>query len=564
MTSTSIDVGHWLKKRIWPQGPEICDALIVFLMALVVSLVYLPALDAGEYWWTDESRHAMDGVFFLDIARDLPWRAPYDYALQYFAQYPALALNWYPPFFAMVEASFFAAFGISEFSARLSILSFALVGAISWYIWAKPLWGRWVAVSSGLLFFSIPGVIHWTRSVMLEVPAVAMIILSVLSFDRYLQRPGAARAVLAGLLLACTLLLKQSTVFILPALLAYALLSGRKALMWRWEAALAYVIVALALAILTAHALKFGAVGLGATVGNLHEAGHGAPPMFSLERWMLYLRTLWQVGGPLLSVLCIIGVIQLALVRIAPQDWLIVSWLVTWYLMATVLFGVPYNAERYTMYVLPALALLACRPFYNFGKLSQVIRWPVLGLISVLVVWNLWKVQGEEPRYVAGYRQAAEYVMSQENPGLILFAGKHDGNFIFNLRALDRDKDMIVLRADKVLVSMAVQKYFGTLSYVKTEEDVLALIDRYGVGLVVIESRDIVGLPEFSMLSKVLAGPQFRLQEDIPVRTNLPEFSNLSLRVYRYLDKKSRVGSPVVIPLPHMGMEIKLNHRLFR
>ena len=32
--------------------------------------------------------------------------------LQYFAQYPALALNWYPPFFPVVESVFFAVFGI--------------------------------------------------------------------------------------------------------------------------------------------------------------------------------------------------------------------------------------------------------------------------------------------------------------------------------------------------------------------------------------------------------------------------------------------------------------------
>jgi len=537
------------------------DVLIVFVIVLTIGVVFWPALDAGEFWWTDESRHAMDGVFFLDLARDMPWQAPYQYALQYFAQYPALALNCYPPLFAMVEALFFAAFGISEFTARLSILGFALIGAVAWYAWTRPVWGRWVAALSLLLFFLTPGVLHWTRSVMLEVPAVAMIVLSVLAFDRYLQRPLLTKAVYAGVLLACTLLIKQSTVFILPALLAYAILSGRAALLWRREAALAYVIVGLAVAVLAVHALKFGAMGLGATVGGLHEAGHGAPQMFSLARWTLYFRTLWEVGGPLLSVLTVIGAIQLILARTNPQDWLIVSWLVTWYLMATLLFGVPGNAERYTMYALPAISLLACRPLYALTIESKAIRIAAFGLVAALVVWNIWKSLGEEHRYVAGYAQAAEYVVGQEDPGLILFAGKHDGNFIFNVRALDPDKRHIVLRADKMLVSMSVHKYFGTVSHVKSEEDVLGLIDRYGIGLVVIESRDIVGLPEFGLLSRTLAGPSFRLQHEFPVRTNLPEFSNLSLKVYRYLDMKANAANEVVIPLPHMGMEIKLQPR---
>ena len=42
--------------------------------------------------------------------------------------------------------------------------------------------------------------------------------------------------------------------------------------------------------------------------------------------------------------------------------------------------------------------------------------------------------------------------------------------------------------------------------------------------------------------------------------TNVAEFSNLSVRVYRYLERKEQAGD-LVIPLPHMGMEIKLKPR---
>ena len=56
------------------------------------------------------------------------------------------------------------------------------------------------------------------------------------------------------------MLLKQTTVFILPALLAYALLTGRGRLLWRKEAWLAYAIVGIVGVVLTLHALKFGSV----------------------------------------------------------------------------------------------------------------------------------------------------------------------------------------------------------------------------------------------------------------------------------------------------------------
>jgi hypothetical protein len=48
--------------------------------------------------------------------------------------------------------------------------------------------------------------------------------------------------------------------------------------------------------------------------------------------------------------------------------------------------------------------------------------------------------------------------------------------------------------------------------------------------------------------------------QEIPILTNVPEFSDLAVRVYRYLEKKEQAGD-MVIPLPHMGMEIKLKPR---
>ena len=45
--------------------------LCAALFALVV-LFFVPTLGAGGFWWTDETRHAMGGVFMLDLLRDMP------------------------------------------------------------------------------------------------------------------------------------------------------------------------------------------------------------------------------------------------------------------------------------------------------------------------------------------------------------------------------------------------------------------------------------------------------------------------------------------------------------
>ncbi len=95
-------------------------ALLFALSALFLA----PALGGSGFWWTDETRHAMGGVFILDLLRDLPLDDPMGYALRYFAQYPALALNWYLPGFYFVEAGFFALFGVSETVAHWTVFAF--------------------------------------------------------------------------------------------------------------------------------------------------------------------------------------------------------------------------------------------------------------------------------------------------------------------------------------------------------------------------------------------------------------------------------------------------------
>lgn len=558
MTGTQYSVEANTKKGLFSQPLYSRDTLSLLILWGAVYLLFWKVLHVGEFWWTDESRHAMNGVFFFDLLRDMPWRAPYDYALQYFAQYPALALNWYPPFFPMVESVFFAVFGLSEYSARLTVLGFALVGVTAWYAWARPIWGREAAILSCLLYLTAPGVLDWSRSVMLEVPAIAMIIVSVLAFDRYLSHPTLKRAGLAGLALGCMLMLKQTTVIILPALLAYALLSGRGRLLWRREALLAYIMVATVIAILTVHALKFGSMPVSVLADQF---GSNSSQLFSLRRWGLFWSALWDVSEWPLAAAILVGTALWLRARSRPQDYLLILWFGASYLFTSIVIGSGEgNVPRYTMYALPPLALLACMPLSRMVVANSNIRQVALVLLTALAGWNSYTAWAKPHPFVSGYEQAAEFVAQQEDTGLILFAGKHDGNFIFHLRALDPEKNKAVLRADKILVSMAVQKVFGMVSYVTSEEDVVQLIDRFGVGTIVIESRDVVDLPEFKLLAKTLEDQRFQMIKEIPVVTNLDEFSNLSIQVYRYLEKKEQAGD-LVIPLPHMGMEIKLKPR---
>ena len=64
---------HTAESKVEPRlALNLTDALSLLVLWCSVCLLFWKVLDAGQFWWTDESRHAMNGVFFLDLWRDMP------------------------------------------------------------------------------------------------------------------------------------------------------------------------------------------------------------------------------------------------------------------------------------------------------------------------------------------------------------------------------------------------------------------------------------------------------------------------------------------------------------
>lgn len=526
----------------------------VTLWALI-GILTVPAILAGGFWWTDETRHAMGGVFILDLVRDLPLADPMGYAMRYFAQYPALALNWYLPGFYAVEAVFFALFGVGEAVAHWTVIVFCALAASVWFAWTRRGWGGAVALLATALFLSVPAWNFWARSVMLEAPSVAMFIVIVWFFERYLDRPTLARAVTTGLAVAAALLFKQTVALLLPALFIYGLWSKHRAAMWRWQAVPAYVLAAAAIAILALHAVKFGNLGLAATVGdNRTDLGLSAS-RWSLERWLLYPRVLVSTWGWPLLILSTIGAL-LPPKGDEPRLPLLYAWLGCWYVAMTLLLGAPGNAPRYTLYVFPVLAVFAARPAFVFRE-RRPLQFAMIGVLTVAILFKAYRSLEMPVPHVDGYREVAEFIHQTGTKSPILFAGKHDGSFIFHLRRLDDRRNDVVLRADKVLVSLAVHKYFGMESHVRSLDEIRALIDRYGVEFILVERPDIVKVKEFAMLYELLQRPAFEKVKVQAVTSGGNAEAPKVVEIYRYRDHKAVENATIVIPLPHMGREIR-------
>lgn len=527
------------------------DIIFVLAISLIVIGLYIVNLDIGGFWWTDESRHAMDGVYLLDVLKDLPLTNLYQYTEQYFVRYPALGLTWYLPFFALVESLVFALIGISEFSARLTVLLFLLVGMAVWYPWLRNYWGSNIAFFSVALYLTDPTVLLWSRLVMLEAPAVAMMCITIVCFDTYLKKPGHKTSLIAGLSIAAMILTKQTTVLILPVLAIYSLLSGNRKCLFQKESLWGYMLMLLGLAILIVHAKTFGKVGL----SNVESRGELLTTGFS-DLWLFNGKVILATYSWLLLAMAAAGVIA---IFIAPRsrDKIILLWFVAWYIFITFLAGSESNVTRYTVYLMPVLAFLASRPLlllrdHQFLSIVWII------LLASVAIWNVYLAERKGQPYVSGYELAANYVYELADRGTILFCCKHDGNFIFHLRKADIEKKKILLRADKTLLSMVVHDELGVKSYVQNQQDIVDMLDKLGVGVLVVEDRDRVGIPEFKLLLDLVKGPDFKLLREFSADTNARAFDGLSIRVFKYMDSKPIENGTIKIPMPHLGREIQL------
>ena len=440
-------------------------------------------------------------------------------------------------------------FGVSETSAHAVVSGIWLLGVLAWYLWISRLYTRLLAFIVGLALISMPVVVLWGRSIMLEAPAVGMCALSVYFFQRFLERPSHASSILVGLSLFTTLMIKQTTLFIVPVLLIYSQsLHQRRKAICRKESLWAVLGVVLAMVIIALHALLFGPE---AVMSGKNYAASGSPELWTWARWGLYAQSIHEGAGSLLSILAIVGI---ALAAYRPERYIVLpfAWLVAAYLWCTYLSGVPANNARYAFYAMPAVAFFSAYGIWHFKDIP-VLKWGWVILILVAVGLNTTSALQTAHRYVSGYDTAARFVYGLPNSGTILFAGKHDGNFIFHLHKLDRERKRVVLRGDKTLVEMSVAKYFGVKSHVRDQSDVRSLLNKNAVRWIVVESRDLVGLKEIGLLHKTLSGPGYRLLARFPVGTNVDEFKDLEVRVYENLDLVLPVDGRVRIAYPYLG-----------
>jgi hypothetical protein len=533
------------------------DAFVISLLATTLIVFCYDGIGRHTFAGFDEARHMMDGVFFADFYRELPLSHVYQYTVEYFVRFPALSLNWNPPMFPAIAGLFILASDLDPIFVRMLVLCFAIVGLFAWYFWTSRLWGQTVALLAALIFATDANVHAWATAIMLDIPVVALMICALLALARHIERPSLARATLVGLLLAAVLLTKQTSLFILPLFVLYPILASRAELLWTRTSVPVYSLVFVALAILALHAWALGSVGIAERLGNLSEAA-GAPPRFSIERWLLYASVIRdRFAWPILA-LALAGCIE-AVRRRTPGDVLILVWLALWYIAFTITSADHQDALRYATYVVAPISLLAARSIGLLSNPNTLMQRATVAAVLVVIAWIGYGVFRTPLPAMSDLRAPAELATREAGDRPVLYCCRFDGEFIFNRRRLDPDRKGITLRADKILANFSIEPAYGVTSYADSPDDILALLDRYGVAVLAIESSDNLQVPQFALLREIVSGPEFEMIGEFPITESyVPVPPDLTLRLYRYRNAQTPQDGVISIPVPQLGTTLKL------
>lgn len=502
--------------------------LWLMLLLAAVGLLFATAPQDGDFWWSDAPRHALNGVFLLDLFQTLPLDDPAGFAKSWYARYPALSILFYPPLFPLLEAPVYALFGVSHFSAQLTVALHAAALALGVYLLARRLFSPAQSFAAALLFIGAHEVAWWGRQVMLEIPVYTFMVWAALMYLRYLDTRRPRFSIGLAVLALGALYTKQTAIFLVAALAGLLIFETRGRIVRDrrfWHVAVPSLIALVPLAILM---LTFGKANVEAGSG---ETG-GELARLSWANWAYYPAQLpEQLGWPLLGLALLYPFAR----RFAPgpalpavEERLLAVWFLTGYVFFSL---IALKEHRHSVLILLPLILFA---------VAAVVRWlparTATGLILALAVGQYAvAVLVDRPPAIAGYARAAATATNLAPPhSLILFSGHRDGSFIFNLRAREDRGDLGVLRSDKLLLRVKIKRELGVEQRGLTSEQLSAAINRYGVSYVVNEPDFWNDLEAMRMLQELLHSPQFAKVGEIPVTGNVPHKDRV-LEVYRNL-----------------------------
>ncbi|MDP2073791.1 glycosyltransferase family 39 protein [Hydrogenophaga sp.] len=515
---------------------------------VVVALLFLQAPHGGAFYWSDAPRHALNGVFVKDLLLDLPLDDPAGYAYRYYAQYPALTILFYPPLFYAISAPFYALLGVSHETALFVVFLHYVAYGLGCFTLARFWLSAISSLAFALLMVLLPEIAFWGRQVMLEIPAFAFLVWSAVALLQYVRGSPVGWLYLCAGLLVCALYTKISVAYV--GLVYFIVLLQREGLglvrnKHVYVVGLLSVVALVPLAVLT---VKFGQ----ANVQSVTGVADTVASRLSLEAWIWYARQIpAQVGWPL-TVLAGLGFgYACALARAQSSSLEPLRFWALWFAIGYLFFSsIDLKEARHSVFLLAAVVFVAV--WFLDSVLPR--KWASGALCLVVASTAAATVLDRPVFYVKGYAEVVDMIAKQApRDSVVLFSGYRDGSFIFNMRTREDRRDLSVLRADKILLSVAVRRELGVEEKNLSEAEIAQTLNDNGVHYVVMQPGFWSDLEAMRRFERVMATPQFEEVARIATPAN-HKAHEIELVVYRNLGK---VG-----PKPaKLNIELKIINR---
>jgi hypothetical protein len=493
-----------------------------FLLLGTIGLVCLVAcrdIRKGEFdYYVDEAQHAVTGLFVADALHDLPLRHPVQYAYKYYAQYPAVAILHWPPLFYLFEGMSFLLLGPSVVSARLTVIFFSVVLLYQWFLLVEERQDFYTAAISTAVLGLLPMVLLFEKTVMLEIPSLALGVAAVRHWMRYLDQGRRNSLYWFGLWLSAALLCKQTSVYLL-VFCALTLLVTRK---WKRIFSRDALVVAGMVAVLAGPFLVLMLFMQGKAMAN----DLGSHRMSGWERISYYAETLPSSFSPALLGLAALGLLLAWRWNRRGQAPLMSCWILAGYLTFS---GFGQKDPRFAIYWFPPLVYFAIGPMTQFFR-SPRLRWAMRAAAALLVAQLALSAWNQHRPYISGYKDVASQLVNKYNAGIVLFDGPVPGNFVFFMRALDPGRHFLILR--KLLYADDIRPGESSEELLHSREDLADAFRRDGIRFAVVSENLAIRFTSQRILREQLHSDQFQLLGRFPILSNEPNWQGEKLLLY--------------------------------
>jgi len=527
------------------------DAWLIVIAITIAGVVLSKDITVGGLRYGDTAVHAMDGVLIHDwiAAGPREWLSPMRFAETQYGHYPCLGIGrHYPPAFAVVEAFFFAVFGISPVTARMAVVFFGMLACIGAYLFLRTLADRPTSLLGCVVLMSLPAVTQWGRQVMLEVPTLAALAWGAFTFSWYLARPGGRRLFVLIIVVLSTIAFRQTAVF-LPSAVAIALLFAA----WRQRVPWRHAGICTVLALLAVVGVLYSFDGAGERMFR-GRASYGS--LWSLAALTYYLRQLpSEVSWPVL-IASMVGVFTIRRARSAHGVFL-AAWLFVCYVMlcaAELKYARFFFVGLFPFAVWAALAVGRALAWQRMQPARNVL----LAMACLVVTVSAFRQRVEyHPDYGVIILAHREKVANQP----VLFGGVRDNHFVFAVRQHLPWRKVVAVRSSKLLYTCNTYPTIDFESRVESTAELRDTMNKYAFPLVITERGNRLGIPQEAALQAYLRDSgDYRLLATYDMRVDeTKSHRNTTVDVYERISPLRRVAKHLDIPIPRSNRTVRVS-----